>query len=78
MAPTPQTLEGATLLADNAAGMARRPGDVISWLLLNRMSLAFSLVAGLSLAITIVAITAQAIEPSADGSDISGVRVKVP
>ena len=45
--------------------MARRPGDVISWLLLNRMSLAFSLVAGLLLAITIIAITAQAIEPSA-------------
>ena len=45
--------------------MARRPGGVISWLLLNRMSLAFSLVAGLLLAITIIAITAQAIEPSA-------------
>ena len=65
MAPTPQTLEGATLLADNAAGMARRPGGVISWLLRNRMPLVFSLVAGLLLATSIIAITAQAIEPSA-------------
>ena len=47
------------LLADNAAGMARRPGGVVTWFLHNRTTLAFSLAAGLVLAIVVIAIGAR-------------------
>jgi PAS domain S-box-containing protein len=45
--------------------MARRPGDMMTWLLHKRMTLAFSVVAGLALASTIIAIAARTLEPSA-------------
>ncbi|HEX4995697.1 MAG TPA: PAS domain S-box protein, partial [Methylomirabilota bacterium] len=41
--------------------MSRRPGDVVTWFLRNRTSLAFSLAAGLVLAIVIIALGARSL-----------------